>query len=171
MSSNTISPETLKAEYVNPEKCIFSVNPSGFLAAEIDGKVYKRVILTRTLPLSLPNEYICISDIEKNEVGIIEKIADFSPEQQKLINSELSQRYYCPVIDKIESIKEKMGNFYFDVVIGGVKKSFAVKDITKSIRQHGDAIDVTDIDGNRYRIADFDSIEAKSRRKLEPYLY
>jgi hypothetical protein len=171
MSSNTISPETLKAEYVNPEKCIFSVNPSGFLAAEIDGKVYKRVILTRTLPLSLPNEYICISDIEKNEVGIIEKIADFSAEQQKLINSELSQRYYCPVIDKIESIKEKMGNFYFDVVIGGVKKSFAVKDITKSIRQHGDAIDVTDIDGNRYRIADFDSIEAKSRRKLEPYLY
>ena len=171
MSSNTISPETLKAEYVNPEKCIFSVNPSGFLAAEIDGKVYKRVILTRTLPLSLPNEYICISDIEKNEVGIIEKIADFSPEQQKLINSELSQRYYCPVIDKIDSIKEKMGNFYFDVVIGGVKKSFAVKDITKSIRQHGDAIDVTDIDGNRYRITDFDSIEAKSRRKLEPYLY
>ena len=155
----------------NPEKCIFSVNPSGFLAAEIDGKVYKRVILTRTLPLSLTNEYICISDIEKNEVGIIEKIADFSAEQQKLINSELSQRYYCPVIDKIESIKEKMGNFYFDVVIGGVKKSFAVKGITKSIRQHGDAIDVTDIDGNRYRITDFDSIEAKSRRKLEPYLY
>ena len=171
MSSNTISPETLKAEYVSPEKCIFSVNPNGFLAAEIDGKLYKRVILTRTLPLSLPDEYICISDIEKNEVGIIEKIADFSPEQQELINSELSQRYYCPVIEKIESIKEKMGNFYFDVVIGGVKKSFSVKDITKSIRQHGDAIDVTDIDGNRYRITDFDAIEAKSRRKLEPYLY
>ena len=144
---------------------------NGFLAAEIDGKEFKRVILTRTLPLSLPDEYICISDIEKNEVGIIEKIADFSPEQQKLINSELSQRYYCPVIDKIETIKEKMGNFYFDVIIGGVKKSFAVKDITKSIRQHGNAIDVTDIDGNRYRIADFNSIEAKSRRKLEPYLY
>ena len=171
MSNNTISPETLRAEHVSPEKCVFSLNPNGFLAAEIDGKEFKRVILTRTLPLSLPDEYICISDIEKNEVGIIEKIADFSPEQQKLINSELSQRYYCPVIDKIETIKEKMGNFYFDVIIGGVKKSFAVKDITKSIRQHGNAIDVTDIDGNRYRIADFNSIEAKSRRKLEPYLY
>ena len=158
MSNNTISPETLRAEYVSPEKCVFSLNPNGFLAAEIDGKEFKRVILTRTLPLSLPDEYICISDIEKNEVGIIEKIADFSPEQQKLINSELSQRYYCPVIDKIETIKEKMGNFYFDVIIGGVKKSFAVKDITKSIRQHGNAIDVTDIDGNRYRIADFNSI-------------
>lgn len=171
MSSNTISPETLKTEYVLPEKCVFSLNPNGFLAAEIDGKVYKRVILTRSLPLSLPDEYICISDIEKNEVGIIKKIADFSKEQQELINSELSQRYYCPIINKIESIKEKMGHFYFDVLIGDTKKSFAVKDITKSIRQHGDAIDVTDIDGNRYRITDFESIEAKSRRKLEPYLY
>lgn len=171
MSSNTISPETLRTEYVTPENCKFSLNPSGFLAAEIDGKAYKRVILTRSLPLTLPDEYICISDIEKNEVGIIEKIADFPEEQQALINSELSQRYYCPVIGKIESIKEKMGHFYFDVIIGETKKSFAVKDITKSIRQHGDAIDVTDIDGNRYRITDFDSIEAKSRRKLEPYLY
>jgi hypothetical protein len=171
MSNNTISPETLRTEYVIPEKCVFSLNSSGFLSADIDGKEYKRVILTRSLPLSLPDEYICISDIEKNEVGIIEKISAFSPEQQKLINSELSQRYYCPVIEKIESIKEKMGHFYFDVVIGGVKKAFAVKDITKSIRQHGDAIDVTDIDGNRYRITDFASIEAKSRRKLEPYLY
>ncbi len=171
MSSNTISPETLKTEYVSPEKCVFSFNPNGFLAAEIDGKEYKRVILTRSLPLTLPDEYICISDIEKNELGIIEKIADFSKEQQEFIRAELSQRYYCPIIDKIESIKEKMGHFYFDVVIGGTKKSFAVKDITKSIRQHGDAIDVTDIDGNRYRITDFDGIEAKSRRKLEPYLY
>ena len=55
MSSNTISPETLKTEYVSPEKCVFSLNPNGFLAAEIDGKVYKRVILTRSLPLSLPD--------------------------------------------------------------------------------------------------------------------
>ena len=41
MSSNTISPETLKTEYVSPEKCVFSFNPNGFLAAEIDGKEYK----------------------------------------------------------------------------------------------------------------------------------
>ena len=141
MSSNTISPETLKTEYVLPEKCIFSLNPNGFLAAEIDGKEYKRVILTRSLPLTLPNEYICISDIEKNELGIIEKIADFSQEQQKLINSELSQRYYCPVIGKIESIKEKMGHFYFETVIDGKDKSFTVRDLTRNLRFSNDGAD------------------------------
>ncbi len=169
--ADTISPETLKTEYVTPENCVFSKNKNGFLAATIKGKEYKRVILTRSLPLNFPSDYICISDIEKNEVGIIEHTSDFSPEQRGLINEELDQRYYCPVIKTILSIKEKMGNFYFDVMIGETKKSFAVRDISKNIRQHGDAIDLIDVDGNRFRIVNFAEIPSKSRRRLEPYLY
>lgn len=170
-NANTISPETLRTEYVSPENCVFSKNENGFLSATINDKEYKRVILTRSLPLNFPSDYICISDIEKNELGIVEHIADFSAEQQALMNDELSQRYYCPVITKIESIKEKMGHFYFDVMIGDFKKSFAVRDISKSIRQHGKSIDLIDIDGNRFRILDFEAIPSKSRRRLEPYLY
>lgn len=171
ISANTISPESLKTEYVSPESCVFSKSKNGFLAATVNGKEYGRVILTRALPLAMPGSYICISDIEKNEIGIIEHIDAFPAQQQSLINDELGQRYYCPVVTKIESIKEKMGHFYFDVMIGDFKKSFAVRDISKSIRQHGDAIDLIDIDGNRFRILDFEAIPSKSRRKLEPYLY
>ncbi len=171
ITANTISPESLRTEYVSPENCVFGRNKNGFLSATVNGKEYGRVILTRALPLAMPDDYICISDIDKNEIGIIEHTKDFPTEQQQLINEELGQRYYCPVITKIESIKEKMGHFYFDVMIGEFKKSFAVRDISKSIRQHGDAIDLIDIDGNRFRILDFEAIPSKSRRKLEPYLY
>lgn len=169
--ASTISPETLKTEYVTPETCVFSKNANGFLAANINGKEYKRVVLTRSLPLSFPNDYICISDVEKNEVGIIEHMSAFSQEQCSLINSELDQRYHCPVIASIENIREKMGHFYFDVVIDGHKKSFTVRDFSKSIRQHGKAIDLIDIDGNRFKIPDFEVLPSKTRRKLEPYLY
>ena len=46
-------------------------------------------------------------------------------------------------------------------------------DLDKGVKifTRGKGCRITDIDGNRYRIADFNSIEAKSRRKLEPYLY
>ncbi len=169
--ANTISPETLKTEYVLPENCVFSENANGFLAATVKGEEYKRVILTRTLPLTFPDDYICISDVDKKEIGIIEHISAFSQGQRELINKELGQRYFCPVVTSIDSIKEKMGHFYFDVSIGDFKKSFTVRDISKSIRQHGEAIDLIDIDGNRFRILDFAAIPAKSRRKLEPYLY
>lgn len=165
------SPEALTTEFLTPSECEFFTSPGGFLGAAIRGETHKRVILARALPLTKPGEYICVSDVDKKELGIIERLSDFSEDQRKLMLSELSMRYYCPAIDSIESIKEKMGQFYFDVTIGGKKKSFTVKDISKSIRMAGGGIDITDIDANRYRIRDLGSIPAKSRRKLEPYIY
>ncbi|MBR0113463.1 MAG: DUF1854 domain-containing protein [Clostridia bacterium] len=167
----TISPDTLKAEYLSPDSCRFFRTEKGFLGAVINGTEYKRVVLARALPLSFPDDYVCISDIDKKELGIIEHISDFSEENQKLINEELSQRYFSPVITEILSIREKFGNFYFDVMLGDLKRNFTVKDLTKNIRYHEKGFDLIDVDGNRYRILDFDSIPKKSRRKLEPYLY
>ncbi len=166
-----IDETTLATEYVMPETCVFARNKSGFLSVVIGGEEYKRVTLSRALPLSEPSKYISIFDMDNKEIGIIESVEAFSPEQRVLINAELSDRYYCPVITEITSIKEKMGHFYFDVLIGDFKKGFAIKDLTKSIRQVDSAVDLTDIDGNRYRINDFDAINKKSRRRLEPYLY
>ena len=171
MDQNTISPETLKTDFVTPENCRFKQSSGGFLSAEISGENHPRVFLSRALPLSKPGCYICITDTDKKELGIIEDIRIFSAEQQALIRAELDMRYYCPVIQSIESIKEKMGQFYFDVTINGKKKSFTVKDISKSIRMNGTDVDITDIDANRYKITDFSAIPAKSRRKLEPYIY
>lgn len=171
MEQQNITPDTLKTSYVSPETCVFSCSDNGFLEAEIDGLRYRRVILTRALPLTTPDRYVCISDVEKKELGIIEDIAAFSADQQKLIRDELDKRYFCPAISTIDGIREKMGQFYFDVHIGTKKKSFTVKDISKNIRMNGKEIDIIDVDANRYRILDFAAIPAKSRRKLEPYVY
>lgn len=167
----TISPETLKTEYLGPDKCRFFSSAHGFLGAVINGNEYKRVILSRALPLSQPEKYICIADIDKKELGIIEDVSVFGQEQGDLIRKELSQRYFCPVITKIISVKEKFGNFYFDVMIGDFKKNFTVKNLNKNIRYHGEGFDLIDVDGNRYRIPDFKEISPSSRRKLDPYLY
>lgn len=171
MITQAITPDTLKTEYLSPESCVFYVTDGGFTGAEINGKVYKRVILKRALPFGAPEDYICITDAEKNELGIIEHVSAFTEAQQELIHKELSLRYFIPVISDISSIKEKMGHFYFDAKVNGVKKSFTVKDLSKNVRMHGSNIDITDIDGNRYRIADLKAISPRSRRKLEPYLY
>lgn len=171
MATDTISPESLKTEYLLPDECVFYVSDAGFIGAEIKGKRYDRVLLKRALPFGAPEDYICVSDIERNEIGILEHVSAFSQEQQTLIHKELTLRYFTPVISDILSIKEKMGHFYFDVKIGAVQKSFTVKDLSKNVRSHGENIDIIDIDGNRYRIEDLSAIAARARRKLEPYLY
>lgn len=164
-------PETLKTEFVSPESCVFFETEFGFLGVKLGDKTYRRVILTRALPLSAPEQYLCISNVDKKELGIIEREDAFSPEQQALINKELSLRYFCPSITEIRSIKEKMGHFYFEVKIGEQEKSFTVRDISKSVRLHDGDVTITDMDANRYNIPDFASIPRKSRRILEPYIY
>ena len=65
-----------------------------------------------------------------------------------------------------------MGNFYFETVIDNNPKNFTVRDITKNLRFASEnTLLIFDMDGNRYIIPDFDKIEEKSRRLLEPYLY
>lgn len=161
----------LATDFIKPESCVFFATENGFIGARINGEEYKRVTLSRALPLTTPDEYICVFDMEQKELAVIRSKGEFSADQQSLIDKELSARYFCPVIDEIVSVKEKMGHFYFEVLIGTFKKSFAVKDVSKNIRSVGDFVDIVDVDGNRYRIVDFNRISTKSRRKIEPYLY
>ncbi len=171
ITADSITPETLKTEYVKPDNCTFNANGEYFLGMTLKGTEYKRVILTRAMPLKEPEKYICITDVDRNELGVIESVSDFPPEQQELIRKELLQRYFCPSVTEITAIKEKMGHFYFDVLIGDYERSFTIKDLSKNIRCAGNSVTLTDVDGNRFVISDINKINRKSRRKLEPYLY
>jgi hypothetical protein len=150
----------------------FYKNPKGFIALRVGDKDYKRVKLSRILPFSDPFRYISVSDMSENEIGILKDVSELPDAQQELVKEELESRYLCPEISKIETIKEKMGYYYFEVEIGEYKKIFAVKDISRSIKQISEnSIIITDADGNRYLIPDIWAINAKSRRKIEPYFY
>lgn len=157
---------------LDAEKITFYTNKNGFLAMKNGEDDIKRVRLTRVLPFKDPFRYIAVSDAEGKEVGILRDTAELSPEQGELVRRELDMRYYCPSVSSITEIKEKMGYFYFDVKIGSYKKIFAVRDVSRSIKQLDEqAIIITDVDGNRFLIPDIWSIDSKSRRKIEPYLY
>ena len=143
---------TMSINFLDPEKCRFYINPNGFIALKTEDKDYRRVRLLRTLPLHRPFEYISVSDMNKNEIGIIRNAADFPPESREIIEKDLAARYYCPQISEIYSIDEKMGSFYFDVSIDGFKKTFGVKDISRNIKMlDSGAVMLTDADGNRIR--------------------
>ena len=156
---------------LNEQNCIFSYNRNGFLQAKIDGQDVGRVKIVCTQPLTQPDAFLCVIGTDDAEKGIIENIRDFTGEQKTMIEEDIRLRYFCPVITGILSIKDKMGSFYFDVVIQGKKKNFMVRDLSKNIRQTGVTVTITDTDGNRYKIEDIGAIHRKSRRKLEPYLY
>lgn len=162
----------LSIKFLEPDKCKFSFNQNGFLVLCIDGESKGRVKLIRSYPYSLTDEYICVHDIEDNEIGIIRDLKELDEASLSSANKELQNRYYCPTVTAVKSIKERMGHFYFDVVIDGKDKSFTVRDLTRNLRSANEStLLIFDIDGNRYIIPDQEKIEQKSRRLLEPYLY
>jgi len=150
----------------------FYKNPMGFLALKYRDAEYKRVKLSRAVPFTQPYEYISVADMESKEIGIIRNVAALSRDMQTLVREELENRYFCPEVTYITSVKEKMGYLYFEVKIGEYKKIFAVKDITRNIKMLDEKrLVITDVDGNRFLISDLFQMSAKNRRKLEPYLY
>lgn len=162
----------LSLEFLNPEKCNFSFNKNNFLTMSFDGKPKGRVKLIRTYPYSLTSEYICVHDLEDNEIGIIKNLNELDASSESACEKELEGRYYCPTITTVKSIKERMGHFYFETIIDGKEKKFTVRDITRNLRHASEnTLLIFDMDGNRYVIPEFERIEEKSKRILEPYLY
>lgn len=162
----------LGIELLQPEACKFSFNDNGFLMFCLNGEQKGRVKLVRSYPYSLENEYICVHTLDDKELGIIRDLNELDEVSCESACKELKNRYFCPTVTTVKSVKERMGNFYFETIIDGSKKSFTVRDITKNLRFAGEnTLLIFDMDGNRYVIPDFQSIEEKSRRLLEPYLY
>ena len=56
MTTASITPETLKTEYLSPDSCTFYEQNGCFLGMRLNGKEYRRVILTRALPLVRPDD-------------------------------------------------------------------------------------------------------------------
>lgn len=162
----------LSLQFLNAKNCIFSFNDNNFLTMTLNSEAKGRVKLIRAYPYSLTEDYICVHDLDDNEIGILKSLSELDDASKKACIKELKNRYYCPTVTHVKSIKERMGHFYFETVIDGKEKKFTVRDITRNLRYADEnTLLIFDMDGNRYVIPEFEKIEEKSKRLLEPYLY
>ena len=159
---------------IDPAKAVFTKVTGGYLTFNYNEVEYKKVKLSRALPYKAPDKYICITDKEGKEIGIIKNITDFDNEQIELINSELGRLYYSPIISRIVSAKDRMGYMYFDVLTNAGKREFALRDASRNIKyvdpEEKTAVQILDVDGNRYLIENFNLLDQASCKKIEAFL-
>lgn len=159
---------------LDASKCVFTPTEGGYLSLKYEDKEYERVKICRALPYKAPDEYICIIDKDGSEIGILRDIKHLSEANEANIRAELTKLYYCPSITKILSVKDRMGYQYYEVITNAGKREFALRDASRNIRyvnpEKRGAVQIRDIDGNRYLIDDFDSFDIQSRKKIEAFL-
>ena len=105
------------------------------------------------------------------EIGMIRHMSDFDEETQKLFLEELDRRYFTPELQKINSVKDKFGYLYWDVVTTAGNVTFVLNNPFSNIRILEDGrILINDIDGNVFQISDPKKLDAASLKKIEIYL-
>lgn len=168
------SADLLELRYLDQNNAVFTRTQGGFVALEYGGKSYERVGVYRTFPFTEPNRYISIREANEKarEIGVIKDLdTDVTKETAKLINEQLSLRYFTPVILRIYEVKEEYGYAYFDV-----KTNFGLSNFT--IQMNGGSVIhlsenrilITDLDGNRFEIPDINSLSPGELKKLDLFL-
>lgn len=162
--------------FLDVSKAEFYKTTGGFTGLRYDGQDYKRVVLRRALPMGMPSEYISIADGENKEIAIIRSLTELDNAQMALVTEELAKRYFCPEIFQIKSVKDKMGYVYMEMRIGTeagqFDKNCAIKDVNRNIRMlDEERLLIFDVDGNRYIVKSLSSLDKKSLKRLEPYLF
>lgn len=174
--------------YLTSENSRFYVTANGFpameavlpkkcddLAEKTDDSLEKqdvgRVFFHRCFPFETPDEYISVLDKDGREHAMIRRLTDLPEEAQEIIRNELDRKYLCPVIERMCSLKEKLGYSFWKVITDRGEMSFSMHDTYRNIARVGNGmLIINDVDGNRYRINDVAKLDRKSYKKIELYL-
>jgi len=155
----------------------FYIADGGFAGLKYKGEDYKHIVLRRIMPIDQPLHYISVADHDNKEIGILKAVADLKPDQRKIVEGELDNRYYSPQVLDIMSVKDKLGYVYMEMRLRNKQgreydKSCAVKDVSRNIRMlSGNSVIIFDVDGNRYVVPDLSQMNKQSLRRLDSYLF
>lgn len=159
--------------YLTSDNCRFE-KKGDFLSVTLisdENKEYPRINLHRMFPYDMPYSYISVLDPDSNEIGIISSCESFDSETVDLIKNELDRKYYICNLSSVSSVRDRFGFSYWKAEGPDGEITFTIRDAHNSLRLNKDGeVLINDIDGNRYILPKFDSLDIKSRRILELYL-
>lgn len=129
---------------------------------------WRRVQIARAFPLSKPNQYIGLRDAADKDIGMLATLDGLDPDSRKIIDEELTRRYFLPIIQHVYSVKEEFGITTWDVETDKGRCGFFVQNLRESFwemvpRQR--AI-ITDKDGLRYEFPDLTRLDTKTLNVL-----
>ncbi len=163
----------LRVRYLNDENAVFERTGTGFLSLRVGEEFYPRVVVVRMFPFSDKDEFISIRTAEERsrEIGIVEKMSQVSGETARMLEEQLTLRYFTPVIEKIIKIKDEYGFAYWNVVTDHGACNFTIRMGGNSVIHLSDVrILIMDIDENRFEIPDINRLTPAERKKLDLFL-
>ena len=166
-----IAEDRVAIRYLTPQTAVFSSTDGGFAALTFEDKTYRRVDFYLAFPFTDPEGWISVRESEENgrEIGLIEDLSIFDDATKTLIKSQLSLRYFTPVILKVREIKEEFGYSYWNVLTDRGDCRFTC-DQNGVAKLSDTRLLISDVDGNRFEIPSVEALTPKELRMVDLYL-
>jgi hypothetical protein len=130
------------------------------------GRRFEGIDVLRAFPLSAPDGPVAIVAAGGGELAWIESPALLAPPLRRVLDEELSQREFLPVIDRIEAVADGEPAEW-KVVTDRGRHRFKVAHPDDVARAADGSAVVTDTYGMRYRIPKIADLDSHSRRLLD----
>jgi len=126
-----------------------------------------RVNMLRAFPLSKPNQFFSIRDGANKEVGVVCEPQKLDPESRALVLADVERRYFLTPIQRIAGVKERFGTVEWEVETPRGQTKFTTRDLRENVlRPSPGRYIITDVEGNRFDVLNFDELDANSQTLL-----
>jgi len=123
-----------------------------------------RVSVLRAFPLTKPEHFFSIRDGANKEVGVVCDPRKLDAESRGLVLADVERRYFLTPIKRIHGVKERFGTVEWDVETPRGQTKFTTRDLRESVlRPTPGRYLITDVEGNRFDVIDFDRLDAQSQ--------
>ncbi len=137
---------------------------------DAQGRRHVGVEPIRAFPIHDPDRWISLCDAEGREIACVEDLAELAPPVRLLLQEELAQRAFMPIIQEIAHVSSDSAPSDWDVETdrGPTRFTLNSDDDIRRVPPHG--VLIADAQGIRYFIPDHRALDAHGRRLLDRYL-
>lgn len=152
---------------IEPANAFFSRGAGGVFQGVVDGNVYEELVVFRAFPFLYTTQYISIRDAKGKEIGIIRDIAELDEESGTELERELRFRYVLPRVTRVESVKQKNDMWLWELKTTLGPTRIAMRNLHEHMQfPGGGRIILTDLNGKRCEIQDWQALDSHSRSEL-----
>ena len=171
--SEIIVENNFESKYLTAENTTFEKTEGGFVSVRFEDKFYPRADFCRAFPLSAPDIYVSVRESEgkHREIGIIADLRQLPGEIADMIRTQINLRYFTPKITKLYSTADANGTTTFDCDTDKGRCTFVIRGGSDAVIRLSDTrIIFTDVDGNRFEVADLTKLSRREQKKLDLYI-
>jgi hypothetical protein len=160
----------LEHGWIEPQDIQFRQDAGGLMAAAWNRREC-RVTASRLFPMTYPDGCVVIRDLLGQEWGVLRSISGLASESRDALERELQIRQFLPHIERISSIRRRIGQWLWDVQTDCGFTQFRTGPLYEStvVLSNGCRL-VVDLSDQKYLLPDDGSLDSFSSKVLAKWL-